>query len=59
VPISLTSEQLWRDLVIRDLTDPSEGFHALQLLIDEAVAALAEAWQCGVRIARSADCVAC
>jgi phenylalanyl-tRNA synthetase alpha chain len=36
----LTPDQLARDLAIRDLTDPTEGPHALQLLIDDAVAAL-------------------
>jgi phenylalanyl-tRNA synthetase alpha chain len=36
----LTPEQLARDLAIRDLTDPAAGPHALQVLIDDAVAAL-------------------
>jgi phenylalanyl-tRNA synthetase alpha chain len=48
----LTSAQLARDLAVRDLTDPNEGPHALQLLVDAAVAALVDAWHCDVRMAR-------
>jgi phenylalanyl-tRNA synthetase alpha chain len=49
---TLDPDQLARDLAIRDLTDPTEGHHAIQLLIDDAVDALARAWGCGVRTAR-------
>lgn len=48
----LTPEQLARDLAVRDLTDPAEGDHAIQRLIDLAVDALADRWGCTVRIAR-------
>lgn len=48
----LTPDQLARDLAVRDLTDPAEGHHAIQLLVDIAVDALASAWGCEVRIAR-------
>jgi phenylalanyl-tRNA synthetase alpha chain len=48
----LTPDQLARDLAVRDLTDPNEGPHALQLLVDAAVDALATAWGCDVRVAR-------
>jgi phenylalanyl-tRNA synthetase alpha chain len=48
----LTAEQVAHDLAIRDLTDPSEGEHALQLLIDDATAALRSLWGCAVRTAR-------
>jgi phenylalanyl-tRNA synthetase alpha chain len=48
----LTEHQLARDLAIRDLTDPAEGPHAIQLLVDLAVDALRDAWGCEVRIAR-------
>ena len=41
--------QLARDLDTRDLTDPGQGRHAIQLLIDAAVAALAAAWNGDVR----------
>ncbi|MEA3055215.1 MAG: phenylalanyl-tRNA synthetase alpha chain [Actinomycetota bacterium] len=48
----LTPEQLARDLAVRDLTDPTEGAHALQLLLDAAVDVLVDAWGCEVRVAR-------
>jgi phenylalanyl-tRNA synthetase alpha chain len=49
VPTTLTTAQLARDLAVRDLTDPADGAHAVQLLIEAAVTALAEAWSCRVR----------
>ncbi|MEN3273374.1 MAG: phenylalanyl-tRNA synthetase alpha chain, partial [Actinomycetota bacterium] len=48
----LTPDQLARDLAVRDLTDPNEGAHALQLLVDAAVDVLVDAWGCDVRVAR-------
>ncbi|QKW18252.1 hypothetical protein HUT16_03505 [Kitasatospora sp. NA04385] len=48
----LSPEQLARDLAVRDLTDPAAGPHALQLLVDRAVAALAGRWDCPVRVHR-------
>jgi phenylalanyl-tRNA synthetase alpha chain len=53
VPALLSPESLADALRIRDLTDPREGPHALQLLVDAAVNALADAWRCEVRISRS------
>jgi phenylalanyl-tRNA synthetase alpha chain len=35
--VHLSSEQLRRDLAVRDLTDPDQDPHAIQLLIDAAV----------------------
>ena len=52
MPTALTPEQVAHDLAIRDLTDPSEGAHALQLLIDAASAALSSSWGCALRTAR-------
>jgi phenylalanyl-tRNA synthetase alpha chain len=46
---TLTPSQLARDLAVRDLTDPRQGDHAIQLLIDAAVAELAAIWDCQVR----------
>jgi phenylalanyl-tRNA synthetase alpha chain len=46
---TLTPSQLARDLEARDLTDPTEGGHAIQRLIDAAVTSLAAAWNCQVR----------
>jgi phenylalanyl-tRNA synthetase alpha chain len=45
----LDPEHLRRDLALRDLTDPSAGPHALQLLVDTAAEALRRAWRCQVR----------
>jgi phenylalanyl-tRNA synthetase alpha chain len=44
-------------LSIRDLTDPSEGPHAIQLVVDRAVAGLVRAWQCPTRTIRSSPLV--
>jgi hypothetical protein len=40
---TLTPSQLARDLEARDLTDPTEGGHAIQRLIEAAVTSLAAA----------------
>ncbi len=45
----LSPEQLARDLAVRDLTDPAQGSHAVQLVLDRIVSALAEHWDCEVR----------
>jgi phenylalanyl-tRNA synthetase alpha chain len=52
VSTTLTPAQVAHDLAIRDLTDPSEGDHALQLLIDIATTTLSSVWDCSVRTAR-------
>jgi phenylalanyl-tRNA synthetase alpha chain len=49
VPTALTPDQRARDLALRDLTDPDAGAHAVQLLVEIAVDALASAWRCEVR----------
>ncbi|HEY1574523.1 MAG TPA: hypothetical protein VGG05_24520 [Pseudonocardiaceae bacterium] len=49
MPARLTSVELARDLALRDLTDPAEGPHAVQLVVHHAVAALADLWGCEVR----------
>ncbi|MGY2115702.1 PheS-related mystery ligase SrmL [Nocardia gipuzkoensis] len=49
MPVHLSADQLARDLSIRDLTDPAAGPHALQLVVDRAVDALAQQWGCEVR----------
>jgi phenylalanyl-tRNA synthetase alpha chain len=49
VPPYLTSEQLTRDLALRDLTDPAAGPHAIQSLVDLAADALVAAWACPPR----------
>jgi phenylalanyl-tRNA synthetase alpha chain len=42
--VPLSAEQLSRDIAIRDLSDPAEGPHAIQLIADAAVSALQAAW---------------
>jgi phenylalanyl-tRNA synthetase alpha chain len=49
MPVLLSPEQLGRDLSVRDLTDPGGGPHAIQILLDRAVQALARRWDCPVR----------
>ena len=49
MPEALTPAQLIRDLAVRDLTDPAAGPHAIQLVVDRAVAAVAGRWDCAVR----------
>ena len=48
----LSLAQLRTTLGIRDLSDPGEGPHAIQILIDRAVEALSLAWSCEVRWCR-------
>jgi phenylalanyl-tRNA synthetase alpha chain len=49
VPTYLTTDQLERDLALRDLTDPSAGPHAIQSLVGVAADALVAAWACPAR----------
>ncbi|HWL66053.1 MAG TPA: hypothetical protein VNP73_08780 [Actinomycetota bacterium] len=49
---TLTLQELRRDLAIRDLTDPEDGAHAIQLIVDQAVDALSS-WRCEVRRIRA------
>jgi len=51
-PVPYLSPQLQAALSIRDLSDPGEGPHAIQILIDLAVEALSCAWSCEVRWCR-------
>lgn len=49
----LTSDQLSRALNMRDLTDPAQGEHALQTLLDSVVTALRTEWGGTVRYVRN------
>ncbi len=49
MPEALTAAQLTHALAVRDLTDPAAGPHAVQLVVDRAVAAVAARWPCAVR----------
>jgi len=48
----LSPAHLQAALGIRDLSDPGEGPHAIQLVVDRAVRALSRAWACEVRWCR-------
>jgi phenylalanyl-tRNA synthetase alpha chain len=52
MPVCLTPAQLAHDLAITDLSDPSDGPHALQQLVELAVTALTSAWGCEARWCR-------
>ena len=51
VPL-LSPAQLRAALDVRDLSDPAAGPHAIQILTDRVVAALARTWSCEVRWCR-------
>jgi phenylalanyl-tRNA synthetase alpha chain len=53
----LSPAQLRGALDLRDLTDPAAGPHAIQILTDRAVAALARAWPSEVRWCRGSPVV--
>ena len=48
----LNPAQLQRDLGVRDLSDPTEGPHAIQIPIGRAVEEFCRAWNCEVRWCR-------
>jgi len=54
---TITDDQLARALALRDLSDPSCGPHAMQLVLAAIVDALADAWHCPVRTHRSSPVV--
>jgi phenylalanyl-tRNA synthetase alpha chain len=49
----LSPEAVERALALRDLTDPAQGPHAMQLIVDAAVRALSEAWGSPVIVERA------
>ncbi len=52
-PVPRLSPARLRDaLAIRDLSDPGQGPHAIQMLAGRAVGALSRAWSCEVRWCR-------
>ena len=46
---TLDAGAIWRALEIRDLTDPTQGPHALQRLLDEVEQALVDRWKIPLR----------
>ena len=53
----LSEAALQRALSLRDLTDPSQGPHAVQRVLDAAQGALARAWRCEPRVERRSPIV--
>ena len=49
----LSPDAVERALALRDLTDPGQGPHAMQLLVDAGVGALGQAWGCAVTVERA------
>ena len=49
----LSPDAVERALTLRDLTDPGQGPHAMQLLVEAAVGALAKAWGSPVVVERA------
>jgi phenylalanyl-tRNA synthetase alpha chain len=49
----LSPEAVERALALRDLTDPAQGPHAMQFLVDAATGALARAWGAPVLVERA------
>jgi phenylalanyl-tRNA synthetase alpha chain len=49
----LSPEAVQRALALRDLTDPDQGPHAMQLLVEAAVSSLRGAWGCPVLTERA------
>lgn len=52
-PTPISPEALQRALALRDLTDPSQGRHAMQLVAERIADALARAWGCQLRVQRA------
>jgi phenylalanyl-tRNA synthetase alpha chain len=51
--VPTTSGQLLRALTLRDLSDPAQGPHAMQILLDDVVHALRRSWTCTVSTVRT------
>ena len=54
----ISSDQLARALALRDLSDPAQGAHSMQLLLEELVTALQHQWGSSVRQVRNPPLVA-
>jgi phenylalanyl-tRNA synthetase alpha chain len=55
--VSSSNTEIARALALRDLTDPCEGPHAIQRIVDDAIEGLCRAWRCERLIARGARIV--
>ncbi|HWL86663.1 MAG TPA: hypothetical protein VNO21_12725, partial [Polyangiaceae bacterium] len=54
---TLSADAVRRALSIRDLTDPAQGPHAMQLLVDACAGRLAQSWGCRARVCRASPIV--
>ncbi|MFI7575969.1 hypothetical protein [Micromonospora sp. NPDC049497] len=54
----LTADELCAALQLRDLSDPGQGPHTMQILLDEVVETLARTWECAVDVQRRRPLVA-
>lgn len=54
----LTASDLHRALTLRDLSDPAQGPHAMQVLLGQVVTALTTAWACTTTTVRNPPLVA-
>lgn len=54
----LTPSDLHRALTLRDLSDPAQGPHAIQVMLEHVVHALQEAWDCTTTTVRNPPVVA-
>jgi phenylalanyl-tRNA synthetase alpha chain len=52
-PAILSHDAYLRAVTLRDLSDPAQGPHVMQQLIDRITAALGARWGCGVRVHRA------
>ncbi len=54
----LTASDLHRALTLRDLSDPAQGQHAMQVLLGQVVSALTAVWACTTTTVRTPPVVA-
>jgi phenylalanyl-tRNA synthetase alpha chain len=54
---TLNTKALRQALNLRDLTDPDDGRHAMQIMIDEIVTALQRQWSCEIKTHRESPIV--
>jgi phenylalanyl-tRNA synthetase alpha chain len=54
---TLSPDRVTAALALRDLSDPAQGTHAVGLLLEAVVEALAARWGCAVRVLRASPCV--
>jgi phenylalanyl-tRNA synthetase alpha chain len=58
MPTTISADDLVRALTLRDLSDPTQGPHAMQLLLDQVTAALTTTWHLPAEVIRPHPVVA-